>query len=201
MADNPAPKSPAGSLVDLAFFAPLGLAMTLGDAIPELARKGRSRLAPQLGTARMVGQLAVGEGRQRLAGMFPGGVPDLFKAGSFWGRSLSGFPLGPFGPPAARGTAAPGGAAQGAEPATPGAERPIRPVVRRAPDVETASGHRSGAGRAQALAIPSYDSLSASQVVQRLAGLSVDEVRAVRAYEASTRGRRTILTKADQLLS
>ena len=51
------------------------------------------------------------------------------------------------------------------------------------------------------LAIPSYDSLSASQVVHRLAGLSREEVRAVRAYEAATRARRTIVARADQLLA
>jgi hypothetical protein len=50
------------------------------------------------------------------------------------------------------------------------------------------------------LAIPSYDSLSAPQVVQRLAGLSSDEVAAVRDYELVTRGRRTILSRAEQLL-
>ena len=49
------------------------------------------------------------------------------------------------------------------------------------------------------LAIPGYDSLSASQVVQRLAGLSANELEAVRSYEAAGRGRRTILTKISQL--
>jgi hypothetical protein len=49
------------------------------------------------------------------------------------------------------------------------------------------------------LAIPGYDSLSASQVVSRLAGLAPDELEAVRAYEAASRGRRTILTKISQL--
>jgi hypothetical protein len=49
------------------------------------------------------------------------------------------------------------------------------------------------------LAIPGYDSLSASQVVQRLDGLSNDELEAVRAYESATRGRRTILSKIAQL--
>ena len=49
------------------------------------------------------------------------------------------------------------------------------------------------------LAIPGYDSLSASQVVQRLAGLSQDELAAVGAYEEAHRGRRTILNRVSQL--
>ncbi len=52
---------------------------------------------------------------------------------------------------------------------------------------------------ADGLAIPGYDSLSASQVVQRLAGLSPDELAAVGAYESTHRGRRTILTRVSQL--
>lgn len=49
------------------------------------------------------------------------------------------------------------------------------------------------------LAIPGYDALSASQVVQRLAGLSSAELEQVRAYEAATRGRKTVLTRISQL--
>jgi hypothetical protein len=49
------------------------------------------------------------------------------------------------------------------------------------------------------LAIPGYDALSASQVVERLVGLSPDELGAVRDYETSNRNRRTILGKIDQL--
>ena len=52
---------------------------------------------------------------------------------------------------------------------------------------------------ATALAIPGYDSLSASQVVQRLTGLSRGELEAVRAYEESGRGRKTILARVAQL--
>lgn len=51
----------------------------------------------------------------------------------------------------------------------------------------------------EGLAIPGYDSLSASQVVQRLAGLSQDELDAVGSYEAAHRARRTILTRVNQL--
>ena len=49
------------------------------------------------------------------------------------------------------------------------------------------------------LAIPDYDSLAASQVVPRLAGLEPDELEAVRQYEAAHRARRTILSRVAQL--
>src|SRR3954453_5292161 len=45
------------------------------------------------------------------------------------------------------------------------------------------------------LAIPSNDSLAASQVVPRLDGLSSIELEAVRRYEEAHRGRRTVLGK------
>ncbi len=49
------------------------------------------------------------------------------------------------------------------------------------------------------LAIPDYDNLSAFQVMPRLEALDPTELDAVRAYEESTRGRRTILNKIAQL--
>ena len=49
------------------------------------------------------------------------------------------------------------------------------------------------------LPIPGYDALSASQVVERLAGLTPGELDAVHAYEAAHRHRRTILGKIEQL--
>jgi hypothetical protein len=52
---------------------------------------------------------------------------------------------------------------------------------------------------AENLAIPGYDSLSASQVVQRLGGLSEAELAAVGAYEAAHRARQTVLTRVSQL--
>ncbi len=54
---------------------------------------------------------------------------------------------------------------------------------------------------ASSLAIPDYDGLSASHVVNRLAGLAGDELEAVRRYEALNRGRKTILSKIAQLQS
>jgi hypothetical protein len=50
-------------------------------------------------------------------------------------------------------------------------------------------------------AIADYDTLSASQVVRRLDGLGPDELQAVMRHELATRGRRTIVHRAEQLLA
>ena len=52
---------------------------------------------------------------------------------------------------------------------------------------------------AQTLPINNYDTLSASQIVPRLAGLRPEELALVRAYENSHRRRRTILGRIAQL--
>ena len=67
-----------------------------------------------------------------------------------------------------------------------------------APAAAAARTPHSGPG-ADTLAVPGYDSLSASQVLPRLDGLSADELEAVRAYEAAHRGRKTILGRIAQL--
>jgi hypothetical protein len=88
--------------------------------------------------------------------------------------------------------------------AKPAASQP-KPERQPAPTVPAAgpatNGHGNGNGAAAPeLAIPGYDSLSASQVVQRLAGLSHDELIEVRTHEQSNRHRRTILNRVEQLL-
>ncbi len=50
------------------------------------------------------------------------------------------------------------------------------------------------------LAIPGYETLSASQVVRRLDGLGEAELLAIYEHEAATRRRRTILHRTQQLL-
>lgn len=93
----------------------------------------------------------------------------------------------------------------------PGARRPEAPSTSLRAE-ETARPQPSGgavrvppaAGAASsrdasALPIPGYDTLAASQVVQRLPSLSRDELEAVRRYEMATRGRRTILHRIAQL--
>jgi len=61
-----------------------------------------------------------------------------------------------------------------------------------------ARGHVADAPTPE-LAIPSYDTLAASQIVARLNGLDADELRSVRLYEETHRARRTILARITQL--
>jgi hypothetical protein len=84
---------------------------------------------------------------------------------------------------------------------------PVKPTLVVAPDppatpaarAPTADPPREQEVDVELLAIPGYDSLSASQVVPRLAGLAPEELELVRKYELGGRGRRTILSRIAQL--
>lgn len=78
----------------------------------------------------------------------------------------------------------------------PVATTPNDPAAPAAPAV--APSLRSSAAAAD-LPIADYDSLAASQVIPRLAGLSETELEAVHDYELNHRGRKTILGKIAQL--
>lgn len=182
------PRSALDQALDLVVFAPLGLAVTIVEELPELAEKGRARLNQRTAAARLVGQLAVAEGRRRLrnapgpASAAPRATPSRPATATRPGESAPAQEQAGVGSRARdAGARRPGGAGPGV--AGPGA------------------GTRAGATApaTNQLAIPGYDSLSASQVVQRLASLSADELEAVRTYEATNRGRRTILARVAQL--
>ncbi|MHB1535123.1 MAG: hypothetical protein ACYC1D_11075 [Acidimicrobiales bacterium] len=162
-------RSPLDALLDVVLYAPVGAALTVGEELPKLATKGRTRLTGQLAMARMVGQFAVAQGRREAEKLFNGTKPH---------RS------GPAEPAGSTATLA-GEEATRAPSAPPPSEAAVVPIA--------------PARGADILAIPGYDSLSASQVVQRLAGLSKSELDAVSSYEASHRGRRTILARVSQL--
>ncbi len=121
------------------------------------------------------------------------------------------------GAPAAgtvNGEGPPAGDGSGGAPAAPPARRAgaSPPAGRRARLDGTVAGRAQrtapgtpvpGAGSVDGptvLGIPGYDSLSASQVVQRLGGLGPAELRHVREHELAGRHRRTILNRVDQLL-
>jgi hypothetical protein len=169
------PTSPLDRLVELAVYAPVGLAVTVSEELPSLVDKGRRRVTSQVVVARMVGRFAVSRGAQE--------VERLASQAATW-LDLLGGPSGPTAPtvapvagtvhhPPRRPTASPNG-------------NGTRPVAADVP-------HEGQ------LAIPGYDSLSAPQVVKRLDGLVDGELDAVRQYEEAHRGRRTILSKIAQL--
>jgi hypothetical protein len=186
MTEDPGHGPPAERLLDLLFYAPVGVALSVVEAMPDLVRKGRERLGPQVGVARTVGQFAVRQGYRQLLGYATSRGAFPFRAAEP-ARTYTSYPAEV---PGHDGPADVDGHAMRALPA-----EPVAPMRRAAPTGEV------GTGLAAAdLAIPSYDSLSATQVVERLAGLSQDEIRAVAAYEAATRRRKTVLTRAEQLL-
>jgi hypothetical protein len=80
-----------------------------------------------------------------------------------------------------------------------GARRGPARTARPAPGPGSGGGGGAAKPPGVDLAIPGYDALSASQVVPRLAGLSADELEAVRAYEVGTRMRNTILNRIAKL--
>lgn len=215
-------KSPRDRLLDLVVFVPAGLALTLIEELPGLAEKGRHRVEGQVHTARLVGQFAVQFGRAELDKRLR--PPPRHPAPADVGSGAAGSHRPPPGPPDTEAEAPPGvgGApapAGGAPAPTGGPPRTEPPVggstaggsaVVTAGDRDSDAAPRPEPGPPQAnghpggdpgLAIPGYDTLSASQVVQRLGGLAPSELEAVRHHELSHRHRRTILSRVDQLLA
>jgi hypothetical protein len=76
---------------------------------------------------------------------------------------------------------------------------PRRAPERAAEPKSAPSATATATAAAPDLAIPDYDALTASQVVDRLEGLSAAELDAIRAHEVANRGRATILGKIEQL--
>ncbi|MGH9157291.1 MAG: hypothetical protein ACRD1K_15965, partial [Acidimicrobiales bacterium] len=57
-------RSPIDQALDLFLFAPLGLAATAAQHLPEFADKGRRNWESSASMAKVVGQFAVGRGRK-----------------------------------------------------------------------------------------------------------------------------------------
>jgi hypothetical protein len=160
-------------LADVFIYAPLGLALEARRLLPDLADRGRR----QVKFTRVVGKYAVRRGEERVT--------------QVW-TDVSGTVEGVLGLMGLRNT-------DSSASETPAGTSPvIRPD-----EPPSTNGHDRAApsvrADSSALAIPDYDSLSAFQVVPRLEGLGGDELEAVREYEESTRGRRTILNRIAQL--
>lgn len=167
-------KSPIERIIETAVYAPLGIAAMIREELPKLVSRGQQ----EANMAKMMGQFAVGMGRQELE------------------KRLKQYTERP-APKVAQGPVATPKPA----PAAPAASAPQSAAApaRAAQATPASNGTPVTVHDAQSLAIPGYDSLSASQVVQRLAGLNPAELAAIGSYEAAGRGRRTILNRVAQL--
>lgn len=177
-------RSLLGYAADLLVFAPAGLVLGASEELPRLAEKGRHQVAGQVALARMIGAFVVAQGQRQASERFA--------------RMLSASPLG-------AGTSRVEASSDqvGAHDAGPGSQGPVDHADARGTRAGKAHGgreHLDGPSSAPAdLAIPGYDVLSATQVVQRLGGLSADELAAVQEYESAHRARRTVLAKVEQI--
>jgi hypothetical protein len=180
-------KSPVDQLIDAFVYAPIGIALSLRESLPTFVQKGRQRFESETTTARIMGQYAVRQTAKDNRKRFERFIETLVSLGVIPGNA-----------PEATPPAQPATRVEPTSTSTNGhATAPSDAVP--APGTDTAAANGAPRPDGSDLAIPGYDTLSASQVVQRLAGLSDDELEAVRAYEEATRGRRTILSKVAQL--
>ncbi len=171
MADE---KNPLERIIEAAVFAPLGIAAMVRDELDKLVARGHQ----EANMAKMMGQFAVKQGRDELEKLL---------------KQVAERP-----PPTRTAQTSPRPAPSPTKPSAPAA--PPAPAAPSTP-VSAAAGNGSAVTvhDAQNLAIPGYDSLSASQVVERLAGLNAEELEAIGSYESAGRGRRTILNRVAQL--
>jgi len=176
-------KTPVEQAVEHAFdlfvYAPIGLLFEGASLLPELVAKGKDQVV----TARVMGKFAVEEAQKRATKAASKLQDQTAGVLDFLGDSVT-----PVGAEATDDPPEP-------EPVT--ARRSLRGSA--AKPAADASAHLADAATAASLAIPDYDGLSASQVVNRLAGLSPTELESVQLYEAAHRGRKTILSKVAQL--
>jgi hypothetical protein len=198
------PKDRIEHTLEVLVLAPIGVGLYLRDMGPTFVNmfiaRGRAEIdrrqaqvQQRTTTAKSIGQVAMTFGvpmvRQRVERDLDSARQ---RAQTFLG-SIGGIDTSPARPPTTKTTD---------KPETPAAKPSTRPTAQ--PSASETNGTNTNgsngtSGAGDSLPIPGYDTLSASQVVERLAGLSADELDSVRTYEGAHRNRRTILGKIDQI--
>jgi hypothetical protein len=196
-------KQPLDRALELFVYAPVGVALYVRDMLPSMmgifVSRGRREVRSHLGLQDSpppppppIADLRrrVGESVGMARGVAEGGIG---LARDVTGSALQGLLSRRDGMPAQ----------DRAGDDTIGAEAPLadRPPAARPeePGAAAVSSSDEPVPSVEALPIPDYDELSASQVIERLAGLDPESLDAIRAYEAKHRGRNTILGKIAQL--
>jgi len=213
-------KAPVEKAVELFVYAPVGMALYVRDMLPSMVgifvargkREVQSHRTPPPPPAPSVPPVppevkrrideSVGMAKVVAEGGF-GVARDVAGSGLGVARDVAGSALAQFLAMRANGTEpAPPPPPPPRDAPEPAATAPA-PVVTPAPATPAAgppdAGWRTEVTASDALPIPDYDELSASQVVERLEGLDHDSLEAIRRYETDHRGRNTIIGKIAQL--
>jgi hypothetical protein len=190
-------KDAAERAKEILVYGPVGLALYVRDTAPSFLKlfvaRGRNELdnrrrtvEGQLDQARVVGETAAATSAPQVLRIVSEGLQAV--------RERAEDALGALGVLAAddpQGVVA-------TDPVT--AEPPVSAAASSQPPTAAPDPtHTRPNGTTPQLAIPDYDELSASQVVDRLEGLSAEELDSIRAYESAHRARNTILGKIEQL--
>ena len=184
-------KDPARQLIDVMFYAPIGLLTLAQRELPQCLATAQTRLDNQISLARIVGKVAVKKGRRELGRRLHHGTTS--EQGD-----IEATPTASISIPTSTSTSV--STSPSPSPSLP-LSLPTRKPTRSLPAVLIAAVAQSPLLREPIAELPieGYDSLAASQVVLRLGSLTRDELVAVQTYEHSHRARRTILGKINQL--
>lgn len=189
-------ESPVERALDAVVYAPLGVALFARDTMPSFVKmfvaRGRAAVDQQMTQARTVGQFAVKFGGPVVHRRMEDGVAAARARAE---NTVASLVVGRGGTETTRARQS-----NGDQPSTwtSAASTTGDLASARRPDA-TESPSVAPSPSALDLPISDYDELSASQVVQRLEGLTVSDLEAVRDYESAHRSRRTILGKIAQL--
>ena len=219
--------TPIERAVELLVYAPIGLAMFAKDTVPTFMKmfvaRGQTEVAQrrktaetQAGQYKTIGQMAVKYGGPEVRRQAEAAAGTVRKRAEDTLAAVNAVTTPPPTPRTGSGTngSTPNASAPAAT--TPPARtasttttsststsKPKTPKSPVAPNVEAQTGEsaapETSSPRQDALAIPDYDLLSATQVIDRLVGLARPDLLAVQAYETAHRARTTILGKIAQL--
>lgn len=188
--------TPIERAVELLVYAPIGLAMFAKDTMPTFLKmfvsrgqtevtKHRKTAEQQAGQYRTIGHFAVKYGGPEVQRRAGGALDSVRKVAE---DTLGTIAAAAATKPIVSNPRPTPYAAPSSQPAPSSRPAPVAPApgAADAPDLG-------------ALPIPGYDLLSATQVIERLEGLSQPDLIAIRAYEITHRARTTILGKISQL--
>ncbi len=218
----PEEKQPVEKAVELFVYAPVGMALYVRDMLPSMmgifVARGKREVAshrtpppPPVTPPPIPPEVKrrIDESMAMTRAVAEGGIGvarDVAGSGIGVARDVAGSALMQFLALRANGASSATEADTFTEPAAaappapaPAPTRPTPPAAAPATPVPPDAAWKADVAAADALPIPDYDELSASQVVERLDGLDPESLEEIRRYETDHRGRNTILGKIAQL--